>query len=318
MGRHGRPTSPPAATAPPSAADPAAGRHREGRRGRARAKAPVRTGLLSASAAMAIGAVAVTSGLLPGGENFGFGGHDGPSGDVRADGSPDGGSLGSTNSESASPAGRGPTPASRGGERAHAPSLTPSTPPASPSASPSPARTGESAAKGTGAGADPRPDHGATDRAAAPPRASDAAPAPAAPEKSAGAPASAGRVAAARGQVLALVNQERAKAGCSPVTASRPLDSLAGAFSEDMAERGFFAHTDPDGKSPWDRAAKRGIKNLGGENIARGQADAKAVMDTWMHSPGHKANILNCDYKTLGVGVHYGPGGPWWTQDFGF
>ncbi|MFE7120704.1 CAP domain-containing protein [Streptomyces sp. NPDC057654] len=115
-----------------------------------------------------------------------------------------------------------------------------------------------------------------------------------------------------------MVNQERAKAGCSPVAASEPLDALAGDFSEDMAKRGFFAHTDPDGKSPWDRAKKRGIKNLGGENIARGQADAKAVMDTWMHSPGHKANILNCDYKKLGVGVHFGPGGPWWTQDFGF
>ncbi len=118
--------------------------------------------------------------------------------------------------------------------------------------------------------------------------------------------------------MLALVNQERAKAGCGPVAASEPLDALAGAFSDDMARRGFFAHTDPDGKSPWDRAAKRGVKNLGGENIARGQADAKAVMDTWMHSPGHKANILNCDYKKLGVGVHFGPGGPWWTQDFGF
>ncbi len=37
-----------------------------------------------------------------------------------------------------------------------------------------------------------------------------------------------------------------------------------------------------------------------------------------MNSPGHRANILNCDYKTLGVGVHVGAGGPWWTQDFGF
>ena len=41
-------------------------------------------------------------------------------------------------------------------------------------------------------------------------------------------------------------------------------------------------------------------------------------MDAWMNSEGHRANILNCDYTRLGVGVHDGPGGPWWTQDFGF
>jgi uncharacterized protein YkwD len=118
--------------------------------------------------------------------------------------------------------------------------------------------------------------------------------------------------------VLALVNQERSKVGCSPVTASASLASLAQNFSDDMAARGFFDHTDPDGRTPWDRASEAGVKGLGGENIARGQADAQAVMDTWMNSAGHRANILNCDYKTLGVGVHFGAGGPWWTQDFGF
>jgi uncharacterized protein YkwD len=85
-----------------------------------------------------------------------------------------------------------------------------------------------------------------------------------------------------------------------------------------MAARGFFDHTDPDGATPWDRAEKAGISDLGGENIARGQADAAAVMEAWMNSPGHRANILNCDFKTLGVGVHFGSGGPWWTQDFGY
>jgi uncharacterized protein YkwD len=42
------------------------------------------------------------------------------------------------------------------------------------------------------------------------------------------------------------------------------------------------------------------------------------VVEAWMNSPGHRANILNPDFKTLGVGVHFGPGGPWWTQDFGY
>ncbi|MGB8941584.1 MAG: CAP domain-containing protein, partial [Streptomyces sp.] len=122
----------------------------------------------------------------------------------------------------------------------------------------------------------------------------------------------------AEATVLTLVNQERAKVGCSPVSGDSALASLAGNFSSDMAERDFFDHTDPDGLTPWDRAEKAGISDLGGENIARGQANAQSVMDAWMNSPGHRANILNCDYKTLGVGAHFAPGGPWWTQDFGF
>lgn len=54
--------------------------------------------------------------------------------------------------------------------------------------------------------------------------------------------------------VLALVNDQRKAAGCAPVTADARLDALATAFSDDMAARGFFDHTDPDGHSPWDRA----------------------------------------------------------------
>ncbi|MEU6313716.1 CAP domain-containing protein [Streptomyces sp. NPDC047014] len=118
--------------------------------------------------------------------------------------------------------------------------------------------------------------------------------------------------------VVTLVNQARAQAGCGPVRANPPLASLAGAFSKDMATRGFFAHEDPDGNTPWDRAAKAGLSGLGAENIARGQGDADAVMRAWMDSPGHKANILNCDFRTLGVGLYSADGGPWWTQDFGF
>ncbi|MFG2884497.1 CAP domain-containing protein [Streptomyces sp. NPDC048297] len=122
----------------------------------------------------------------------------------------------------------------------------------------------------------------------------------------------------AEAEVLKLVNEERAKVGCSALAANSSLTGLAETFSADMAARSFFSDTDPDGATPWDRAAKAGMTDLGAENIARGQADAAAVMDAWMKSPGHRANILNCDFKTLGVGVHFGPGGPWWTQDFGY
>ncbi|GGZ12276.1 hypothetical protein GCM10010300_65610 [Streptomyces olivaceoviridis] len=118
--------------------------------------------------------------------------------------------------------------------------------------------------------------------------------------------------------MLKLVNDERAKVGRSPLAANSSLTQLAGAFSDDMAARGYFDHTDPDGRTPWDRAAAAGITDLGGENTARGQADAAAVMAAWMNSPGDRANILNGGFKSLGVGVHFGPGGPWWTQDFGY
>ncbi|MFE3789846.1 CAP domain-containing protein [Streptomyces goshikiensis] len=118
--------------------------------------------------------------------------------------------------------------------------------------------------------------------------------------------------------VVTLVNQERAQAGCGPVRANPPLATLASAFSKDMAVRGFFDHTDPDGNTPWVRAQNAGIGGLGGENIARGQGDAESVMKAWMNSPGHKANILNCEFRTLGVGAYFADGGPWWTQDFGF
>ncbi len=60
------------------------------------------------------------------------------------------------------------------------------------------------------------------------------------------------------------------------------------------------------------------MRGLAGENIARGQTDARAVVDTWTHSEGHRGNILDCGFRTLGVGVRFGPGGPWWTQDFGY
>jgi uncharacterized protein YkwD len=49
-----------------------------------------------------------------------------------------------------------------------------------------------------------------------------------------------------------------------------------------------------------------------------GQQTPQSVVDAWMNSPGHRANILNCSSKAIGVGVEFGPAGPWWTQDFGY
>nr|WP_243876108.1 CAP domain-containing protein [Streptomyces sp. 846.5] len=124
---------------------------------------------------------------------------------------------------------------------------------------------------------------------------------------------------AAEDQVLALVNVQRVANGCAALSYSGPLTVLAQNFSAEMATLKFFDHTDPHGKTPWDRANGLGISNLGGENIAMGQQTPEDVMAAWMKSPGHRANILDCAYHSLGVGVYYASsGGPWWTQDFGF
>lgn len=120
------------------------------------------------------------------------------------------------------------------------------------------------------------------------------------------------------GQVVALVNKERAAAGCGPLAEDSLLDKSAQAHSADMAVRDFFDHTNPDGADPGQRITAAGYRwSTYGENIAMGQQTPEAVMESWMNSPGHRANILNCSFKDIGVGVHEGPGGPWWTQNFG-
>ncbi|MEU1125652.1 CAP domain-containing protein [Streptomyces sp. NPDC005899] len=321
MGRHRRAGAAPAAERRAAVAD---GKGRGARR-RKRGATPLRTGLLGVSAAVAVGAVAVASGLLPGGDTYSVSG--GSAADqVRAGGgAPDlltqgGSSADPTDGASASASGQ----AGRGTDRPAPPSTSAS---ATPAGTPSATASKEAGrqTKAPSRTAKPTPSR-TPERTKAPSvkperSTSPAAKAPAAPRTSSAAPggeSSSPAAASAQEAVLALVNSERAKVGCRPVTASAPLTALAQNFSEDMAARDFFAHTDPDGASPWDRAAKAGVEGLGGENIARGQADAQAVMDAWMNSDGHRANILNCDYTTLGVGVHFGSGGPWWTQDFGF
>ncbi|MFE6161620.1 sigma-70 family RNA polymerase sigma factor [Streptomyces sp. NPDC056486] len=119
-------------------------------------------------------------------------------------------------------------------------------------------------------------------------------------------------------EVTRLVNAERSKSGCGPLTLNSKLGKAAQGHSEDMAERDFFDHTNPDGKDPGDRVTAAGYKwTTYGENIAAGQRTPAAVMDSWMNSSGHKANILNCSFKEIGIGYRQGSGGPWWTQNFG-
>ncbi|MEV7279902.1 CAP domain-containing protein [Streptomyces sp. NPDC093111] len=118
-------------------------------------------------------------------------------------------------------------------------------------------------------------------------------------------------------QVVALVNAERAKVGCSPLTSNATLARAAQGHSDDMAARDFFDHTNPDGAGPGERVTAAGYPwSTYGENIAMGQSSPEQVMDSWMNSPGHRANILNCDFKEIGIGIH-DAGGPYWTQVFG-
>ncbi|MEU0221359.1 CAP domain-containing protein [Streptomyces sp. NPDC006265] len=275
-----------------------AGSHRR----RKKTARPMRTGLLGVSAAVALGTVAVATGAVPGLDNYKVGGGGGAD-KVQAGDTPtntpieQGGTSGSADS-------RGEAPTSRDVERSGSPSPSASKSSAAPTKTPEkPEKTQEK--KAPAATPSEKPDNTPSRTATK------------APKKPSASAALSGESSAAA-QVLSLVNEERAKVGCSPVAANSALTGLAQSYSEDMAAQGFFDHTDPDGHTPWDRAEKAGISNLGGENIARGQADAAAVMDAWMNSPGHRANILNCDFKTLGVGVELGSGGPWWTQNFGY
>ncbi|MEU1189103.1 sigma-70 family RNA polymerase sigma factor [Streptomyces sp. NPDC005859] len=183
----------------------------------------------------------------------------------------------------------------------------------SPSPSPSPsASASASASKSPAASASPTPRAVRTTSAAAPakpPRAK-----PSASRTQAVEAASSDRSS----QVIALVNEERAKAGCGPLTEDPQLRDAAQGHSDDMAARDFFDHTNPDGADPGRRITAAGYRwSTYGENIAKGQQTASSVMTSWMNSDGHRANILNCSFKNIGVGIHDGSGGPWWTQNFG-
>jgi uncharacterized protein YkwD len=124
--------------------------------------------------------------------------------------------------------------------------------------------------------------------------------------------------AAYESQVLDLTNAQRALAGCAALRPDSRLQTAAIAHSADMKARGYFAHDSPDGVTPWQRIEATGYADPSAENIAMGQPTPQDVVDAWMNSPGHRANILNCSSKAIGVGVQFGADGPWWTQDFGY
>jgi uncharacterized protein YkwD len=121
-------------------------------------------------------------------------------------------------------------------------------------------------------------------------------------------------------RVLQLVNGARAQAGLAPLANNAALTSAAQSYSALMASTGCFGHTCgpvPDFSQRVTQAGYTGWTTLG-ENVAAGAATADEVFNTWMNSPGHRANILNASYRDSGVGMATGgPYGIYWTQEFG-
>lgn len=122
-----------------------------------------------------------------------------------------------------------------------------------------------------------------------------------------------------KNKVLELVNAERENNGLSPLKWDDKLAAAAQSHCDDMVARNFFAHENPDGKTPHERIKETGASfMMTGENIAAGQDSPETVMMSWMNSDGHRANILNPSYTSIGIGVTKGGGyGIYWTQCFG-
>jgi uncharacterized protein YkwD len=113
--------------------------------------------------------------------------------------------------------------------------------------------------------------------------------------------------------VIAATNAERKAAGCDALAADARLTAAAQQHASDMAAAGYFSHTAEDGRTFDARIRDEGYRSPGGENIARGQRSAAEVVSDWMDSAGHRRNILDCTFRTIGVGI----AGSYWVQDFG-
>lgn len=120
-------------------------------------------------------------------------------------------------------------------------------------------------------------------------------------------------------QVLALVNSERTRAGLAALKSNDSLTAAAQGHAQDMAVNGYFSHTSLDGRTLGDRIRQAGYSyRAAGENIAWGQRTPSEVVSGWMASPGHRRNILNPNFRELGIGLARDTDGvPYWVQNFG-
>ncbi|MBV6702711.1 RNA polymerase [Kitasatospora aureofaciens] len=119
-------------------------------------------------------------------------------------------------------------------------------------------------------------------------------------------------------QVVMMVNAQRRDLGCAPLRSDARLQYAAQRHADDMAARRYFGRVDPDGAGPERRIDEAGYPWTGAiEANARGQQDAATVMSVWTADPSARSRLLDCGFTDIGVGVHPGDGGPWWTLDLG-
>lgn len=116
-------------------------------------------------------------------------------------------------------------------------------------------------------------------------------------------------------EVIRLVNEIRVQNGLKPLTEHWELSRVARYKSQDMVDNRYFSHTSPTYGSPFQMIKAFGLSfRTAGENIAYGQRTPQTVVNAWMNSSGHRANILNASYTQIGVG--YVAAGHYWTQMF--
>lgn len=114
-------------------------------------------------------------------------------------------------------------------------------------------------------------------------------------------------------EVCRKVNRQRAARGLKALKVDAGMSRVAQLHAEDMFRRGYFSHVSPNGDTMGDRMRRGNVKfGWAGENIARGQRDSEEVMNAWMNSSGHRANILRTQYRRIGVGYV----GKVWVQVF--
>ncbi|WP_432498225.1 CAP domain-containing protein [Kineococcus auxinigenes] len=114
--------------------------------------------------------------------------------------------------------------------------------------------------------------------------------------------------------VLDRTNAARATAGCAPLHVAEAMTDTASAHSAEMAGGGRMSHVGADGSTPRTRLAAHGVlPRRTAENVAYGY-DAASVVDAWLASPGHRANILDCRLTLVGIAEAPSPAGPYWTQ----
>ena len=113
-----------------------------------------------------------------------------------------------------------------------------------------------------------------------------------------------------KGGILALVNRSRVKAGLRALQVSAALTRAAQAKADDMARRDYFDHNSPEGRTPWDFLAAEGYRySDAGENLAAGWRTDEELMQGWMASHGHRANILSRTFQETGIGIARGAKG---------